>query len=67
MRFRDGSHKGTASNCVQISEKVRWKTWQRFDKGSGEIQEPTRNVQVTETEKSATGIEQSQKHAHNFL
>jgi hypothetical protein len=34
MGFRDGSDKGTASNSVQISEKVRQRPWQWLDKRS---------------------------------
>jgi hypothetical protein len=35
MQFRDGSNKGTASNCVQILEKMWQGPWQWLDKHSG--------------------------------
>jgi hypothetical protein len=65
MRFRDGYNKGTASNFVQISEKVRRK-WldKRLGKKACAVQG---NSKRTETEKGKTGEEQSQEHAHNFL
>jgi hypothetical protein len=35
MRFCDGFDKGTASNYVQISEKVQRTPWQLLDRRSG--------------------------------
>jgi hypothetical protein len=35
IRFRNVSDKGTASNCVQISEKVQQRPWQSLDKRLG--------------------------------
>jgi hypothetical protein len=69
MRYRNGSDKVTASNIVQISEKVQLRPpWQWLDKLLGIKHEPCpRNSKINETEKGKTGEEQSQEHAHHFL
>jgi hypothetical protein len=53
-RFRDEFDKGTASNFVQISEKVRRKPWQWLDKRSGnKAWAIHRKSKLTETEEEA--------------
>jgi hypothetical protein len=66
MRFRDESDEGRASNFVQISEKVRSKTFQRLDKLTGE-ENMSRTRVFKWHEKGGTGEEQSQEHVHHFF
>jgi hypothetical protein len=67
MRFRDGSDKGSASNVVQISEKVGRRPWQWWDKRSGKKAWTLHwKYKLTEIEKGKTGEEQSHDHARNF-
>jgi hypothetical protein len=68
MRFRDGSNRETASDCVQILEKVRQKLWQYLDERSGKKARAVHGKsKLTDTEKDETGEEQSQERAHHFL
>jgi hypothetical protein len=72
MRFRDWSDKGTASDFVQISGKVRRRPYQWLDKRSGKKASAIRGclncmLGSGQTEKGETGKEQSQEHTHHFL
>jgi hypothetical protein len=65
MRFRDVSDKGTESNFVQVSEKVRRRPWQWLDKRPEKKAWSVHGKsKLTETEKGETGGEQSQEHAN---
>jgi hypothetical protein len=68
MRFRDGSDKGTTSQFVQVSEKVRRRPWQWLDKRSGkEAWVVHGKSKLMETEKGETYEGQIQEHVHHFL
>jgi hypothetical protein len=72
MRYRDGSDKGTASNFVQVSEKVRRRPWEWLDKRLGKtVWDVYRCLNgmlgLGQTEKGEAGEGQSQEHAHYFL
>jgi hypothetical protein len=66
--FCDVPNKGTASDFVQISEKVCQRPWQRLDKRSRKRTWATHGKsKLTKTEKNETSEEQSQGHAYHFL
>jgi hypothetical protein len=68
MSFRDGSDKGTASNCVQISEKVRRRPWQWLDKNPGKKSRALHErSKLIAPEIGETSEEKSQEHVHYFL
>jgi hypothetical protein len=54
VQFSDESDKGTASNIVQISEKVRQRPWQLLDSCSGRKHEP--NVESPKLMKSKVNL-----------
>jgi hypothetical protein len=60
MRFHNGSDKGTASNFVQILEKVQQRPWQWLDKCSAF--EWHARFKADKKKKGETGEEQSQEH-----
>jgi hypothetical protein len=64
MRFRNESDKGTPSNVLQISEKLRQGPWNWLEnhwwKKAWAVH---RKSKLTETEKGET----SEEHAHSFL
>jgi hypothetical protein len=71
MRFRDGSHKGTASDFGEISEKVRRRPWQWLDEHSRkEAWGCTRvfewHARFRADRKGEICEEQGQEHAHIF-
>jgi hypothetical protein len=56
MRFRDGSDKGTASNCVlEISEKVRRRLCNDYTSVRGRKHEPYREFKLIQTQIGETG------------
>jgi hypothetical protein len=68
VRLCDGSDKGTESNFVHFSEKIRQRPWQWLDKRSVK---KARTVQgeykLTDIEKKREAREEkSREHAHNF-
>jgi hypothetical protein len=68
MWFCNWSDKGTASNVVQISEKVQRRPWQWLDKHSGKKAWAVHGKsKLTETEEGEAGEELSQELAHHFL
>jgi hypothetical protein len=70
MRFRDGSGWGTASNFVQIEEKLRRGPRQWLDKRSGNKARTVHGKsKLTETEKCEykIGDDQSKEHTHYFF
>jgi hypothetical protein len=67
LQFCNGSDQGTASNCVQITEKVWRRPWQRLGVQLGQKAWAMRLClygmsELIETENSETGEE----HAHHF-
>jgi hypothetical protein len=68
MRFCDTFDKVTASDFVQIPEKVLQRPWQWLVKRSGQKAWAIHGKsKLTETKKGETGVEQSQENAHHFL
>jgi hypothetical protein len=68
MRFRAGYDTGTASNFLQILQKVRRRPCQWLDKRSGKRQWAVHRKSIlTETKEGERDEEQSQEHTHQFL